>query len=232
VSSIATITFFRFRGIRNQFWGFTQMQFAHKALGALRGQTFYRLMGSGRGEGFNPWPDWSAYALLQVWENEKAADDFFSSSEIIGQYRQHTTQIWTVYMRPIMARGEWSGSNPFTPSAELDPDNPYIAAITRATIRWNKLIPFWRYVPTSQKSLAGNSGLLFTKGIGEAPIIQMATFSIWKNLDSLNEFAYRSREHIGAIQRTRDIRWYREELFSRFQPYRTEGTWDGIELKL
>lgn len=205
------------------------MQFAHKALGALRGQTFYRLMGSGRGEGFNPWPDWSVYALLQVWDHEADADAFFAGSDLLAQYRSHTTQIWTVYMRPIMARGEWSGGNPFRSSTELDPDNPYIAAITRATIRWNKLIPFWRYVPTSQKSLAGNSGLLFTKGIGEAPIVQMATFSIWKNLDSLNEFAYRSREHIGAIQRTRDIRWYKEELFSRFQPYRTEGSWDGIE---
>ncbi|HRJ14464.1 MAG TPA: hypothetical protein PLI34_05680, partial [Saprospiraceae bacterium] len=180
----------------------------------------------------NPWPDWSVYALLQVWDNEAEAAAFFAGSDLMGQYRRHTTQIWTIYMRPIMARGEWSGSNPFRPSAELDPGNPCIAAITRATIRWNKLMPFWRYVPTSQKSLAGNGGLLFTKGIGEAPIVQMATFSIWKNLESLNEFAYRSREHIGAIQRTRDIRWYREELFSRFQPYRTEGSWDGVELKL
>ena len=205
------------------------MQFAHKALNALRGQTFYKLMGSGRGAGFNPLPDWSVYALLQVWEDEQAAAEFFSSSEIMRQYRARTVQLWTIYMKSIMARGEWSGGNPFLPAHDLAPDNPRIAVITRATIKWNRLISFWRYVPASQKPLKEAKGLLFTKGIGEAPIVQMATFSLWQDLDALNAFAYRSSEHIGAIQRTRSLQWYKEEMFSRFQPYRIEGTWDGIE---
>lgn len=208
------------------------MQFAHKALGALRGQTFYKLMGSGRGAGFNPFPDWSVYALLQVWENEQAADDFFSSSGLIRQYRAHTVQLCTLYLKSIMARGAWSGGNPFQAADDLDAANTYVAVITRATIRLNKLIPFWRYVPTSERSLKDNPGLVFTKGIGEVPVLQMATFSLWKDLDSLNAFAYRSREHIGAIQRTRDLQWYKEEMFSRFQPYRVEGEWEGMSLPL
>ncbi len=204
------------------------MQFAHKALNALRGQIFYKLMGSGRGAGFNPFPDWSVYALLQVWDSEADADAFFTNAELIRHYRAHTEQMWTVYMKNILARGAWSGGNPFTPAEDLDPSNRRIAVITRATIKWHKLIPFWRYVPRSQQSLQDNPGLLFTKGIGEAPVVQMATFSIWKDLESLNAFAYQSRPHIGAIQRTRDLKWYKEELFSRFQPYRYEGEWEEM----
>jgi hypothetical protein len=49
------------------------MQFANKDLAKVNGLTFYRLMGSGKGRGFNPFPDWSVYCLLQVWESEEAA---------------------------------------------------------------------------------------------------------------------------------------------------------------
>jgi hypothetical protein len=43
---------------------------------------------------------------------------------------------------------------------------------TRATIKWNW---FWKYVPTSEEGLDGNEGLIYTKGLAEVPIIQMAT---------------------------------------------------------
>jgi hypothetical protein len=56
------------------------MQFANKDLAKVNGLTFYRLMGSER-RGFNPFPDWSVYCLLQVWESEEAAEVFFTSSD-------------------------------------------------------------------------------------------------------------------------------------------------------
>jgi hypothetical protein len=217
--------------MRNQGWAFTQMQFAHASLQAVPGQITYKLMGSGKGDGFNPFPDWSVYALLQVWDAEAAALDFFSEAGIYKRYRHHAEASWTIYMKNIMARGTWGGVNPFV-SGNLDPLNPLIAVITRATIKINKLIPFWQYVPTSQQTLLTNPGLIFTKGIGEVPFLNMATFSIWENTDALNEFAYRSQAHIGAIQRTRDIQWYSEEMFSRFQPYRSVGHWGPASIRL
>jgi hypothetical protein len=228
-SQISTLTFFRFGDIKNKLWGFSQMQFAHAALSGLRGQTFYKLMGSGRGAGFNPFPDWSVYALLQVWEDEKFAKEALDTAPIFREYRQRC-EIWTIFMKNIVAKGLWSGQNPFIPSADLDPENPRLAVITRATIKWGKLIPFWRYVPQSQEQLSDNPGLLFTKGIGEVPVLQMATFSLWKCKEDLNRFAYQSSPHIGAIQRTRSLQWYSEELFARFQPYRHEGIWKDISL--
>ena len=205
------------------------MQFAHSDLAEVKGLSFYRLMGSGKGKGFNPLPDWSVYSLLQVWESEEQANEFFNSSILIEKYKSHTSEQYTLYMKNISAGGTWVGKNPFEKGTDLDPSLP-IAVITRATIKWNWLIRFWKYVPTSQEPLEGNKGLVYTKGIGEVPVVQMATFSLWKNFDAVKEFAYNSKQHKEAIRRTRKNEWYREELFSRFHPYKSSGTWQRNDL--
>ncbi len=227
-SSITTLTLFRFSVFSEKTWAFGQMQFAHAHLGQVPGLQFYKLMGSGRELGFNPLPDWGVYALLAIWESEAHANQFFSKASIFQRYRAHTNELWTIFMKTRQAKGLWSGGNPFTPSTDLDEANPLIAVITRATIRPSKLVKFWRYVPTSQRPIQqGCSGLIYTKGIGEAPLVQMATFSLWENMEALKNFAYNSPEHQVAIQKTRQLDWYKEEMFVRFQPYRSVGTWGG-----
>lgn len=203
------------------------MQFAHSYLSKQPGIQFYKLMGSGKGKGFNPFPDWSTYALLIVWENEKNAIGFFQNAELFKKYKSRTSERWTIFMKSILARGSWSNQNPFDLHLDLDETNEWICIITRATIRWQKLYSFWKYVPTSEKPLANNNGLLYTKGIGEVPVVQMATFSIWENMEALKKFAYESEEHLVAIQKTRELNWYSEEMFCRFQPYKSIGTWGG-----
>ncbi len=225
---ITTITFFRFQTLSAKVFGFKMMQFAHTELSAVNGQQFYRLMGSGKGKGFNPFPDWSVYSLLQVWKNEAAADEFFKTSELIRSYQSHTKEQITLFMKSIAANGTWVGKSPFEKSVSLVPNLP-IAIITRATIKRNWLLRFWKYVPTSEKGLEGNDGLIYTKGVGEVPIIQMATFSLWKNFEAVKKFAYQSKEHQEAIRRTRKNDWYSEELFARFHPYKSIGTWSELD---
>ena len=207
------------------------MQFAHRFLRKTPGLNFYKLMGSGKEPGFNPLPDWGVYALLCNWENEVAANDFLHQAPIFKRYQDHTTEQWTIFMKPLHAKGLWSGVNPFTPSSDLDETNPLIAVITRATIRKKNLIQFWRYVPISQHPIIhGCEGLIYTKGIGEAPLVQMATFSIWRSIEDLKNFAYNSPEHKEAIAKTHRIDWYKEEMFARFQPYKSIGKWNGKDL--
>jgi heme-degrading monooxygenase HmoA len=226
---ITTISFFKYSSLRHKAWGFMMMQIANKDLAKVKGLTFYRLMGSGKGRGFNPLPDWSVYCLLQVWESENAAQVFFTSSDLIKRYADHTDELFTLYMKNISASGTWVGKNPFDKAADLDPTLP-IAVITRATIKWNWLLRFWKYVPTSEEGLDGNEGLIYTKGVGEVPIVQMATFSLWKDFESVKQFAYKSKQHQEAIRKTRKYDWYSEELFSRFQPYKSTGAWEGKDL--
>lgn len=226
---ITTISFFKYTTFKTKLWGFKMMQFAHKDLSQVKGQSFYRLLGSGKGLGFNPLPDWSVYSLLQVWDSETAAIEFFSTSELMRQYESNSAEKCTLFMRNISAGGTWVGKIPFEKAVDLDPTQP-IAVITRATIKLNWLLRFWKYVPTSHETLAENDGLIYTKGVGEIPIVQMATFSLWKDFESVKKFAYSSTQHQEAIRRTRKYDWYKEELFARFQPYKSIGTWEGKQL--
>ena len=229
MNSITTLTLFRFVNLRKKVWAFRQMQYAHAALVSIQGLQFYKLLGSGRELGFSPFPDWGVYALLGVWDDEKSAEVFFEKATIFRQYKANSSEQWTIFMKTLSAKGVWAGKTPFVQSSELDQNNALIAVITRATIKPAKLLQFWSYVPTSQRPIQmGCPGLIYTKGIGEAPLVQMATFSIWESLDALKSFAYNSPEHKEAIKRTHKIDWYIEEMFARFQPYKSTGTWGGL----
>lgn len=202
------------------------MQFAHRPMGRVQGLEFYKLMGTGKAR-FNPWPDWSVYVILQIWQDEQTAENYFMNGHLFDRYKKNSNEHWVAYCKNRTARGMWDGINPFRSSKTLNKDIPYVMALTRATIKTKMLRTFWKFVPKSQNHLWNNEGLLLTKGVGEVPFKQMATVSLWKDEKSLNEFAYQTKGHVAAIGKTRDLDWYHEELFARFQPFKWEGSWNG-----
>ncbi len=227
---ITTITFFKFTSLASKVWAFTMMQFAHRYISKAQGQTFYKLMGSGRGIGFSLLPDWSVYALLQNWESEKKAHDFFKSESIFLEYMSKASERYTIYCNNIAAHGTWDGTNPFEVSEVANQGNKARLILTRATIKVSKAIRFWKYVPISYLPLKSNKDLVYAKGVGEWPVVQMATLSLWKSEAAMRKFAYASKEHQEAIRKTRELNWYKEELFARFIPYKSVGTWQGKDM--
>lgn len=219
---ITTVTFFCFSGFRRRFWAFSQMGLAPRRLAGISGLTFCKLLGSGGANGFGLRPNWSLYGMLQVWENEAAARDFFRENPVFAAYRRQSIAAQTVFLRTTMAHGLWEAKMPFVAEAPFDPDVP-VAVLTRATIRSRHLWRFWSRVPAVSRDVEGKPGLIFAVGIGELPLIQQATFSLWQSGRQMMDFAYKRPRHAAVIKQTRDLGWYREELFARFVPYRVEG---------
>ncbi len=222
---LTTFTLFHYPA-PHQLWAFAQMAFAIPALKRTSGLRFWKLLGSGQGSGFSLHPNWSRYALLAVWENAETARAFFAKSAFMQKYRRHADEIWTVHLLPLQAHGAWSGVNPFLPVIAQKTGGP-IAVLTRANIRWRCLAAFWSEVPATSRVLENAAGRLASIGIGEAPFVRQATFSLWRSAADLQAFAYHTVEHQKAMRRTRAEGWYREELFARFMPVASEGTWDG-----
>lgn len=204
-----------------------QMAEMRRPLAGVEGLRFFKLLGTGGGTGYGFWPDFGTYALLGSWEYATAARGFHEAHPAHRAWRDHTEEIYTLHLVPLLSRGEWSGVSPFTASTSQPPDGP-LAVLTRATIKPRYVIPFWRTVATVARSLEGREGLLFTKGIGELPWVVQATFSVWRSQADMHAFAHaRNVPHAKAVERTRQSNGFREELYARFRVVGAEGSWQG-----
>jgi spheroidene monooxygenase len=81
-------------------------------------------------------------------------------------------------------------------------------------------------VPTISKTQKDYRGLIFSQGVGEVPILEQATFTIWESVQSMEEFAYNTF-HGKAVQRVRQANGFKEQMFTRFKPIMTLGSWEG-----
>ncbi|MDZ7881263.1 MAG: hypothetical protein U5L45_26610 [Saprospiraceae bacterium] len=213
---IVTITIFRFDGFNNRFWAFGQMGRRPFQKGVAEGLTFGKMLGTGGDKGFSIFPNWGVYAWLGAWDTEGSARTFFNQNALFQSFQQRTTEHFTVYLQPTMAHGRWDGEEPFKVSTPFDPNAP-VAVLTRATIKPRFLYRFWQYVPNTSRSIESAEGRLFSIGVGELPLIQQATFSLWTSGKAMMDYAYKSRYHAEVVKKTRELGWYSEELFARFQ---------------
>lgn len=211
-----------------KWWAFRKMGLANSLLSKAKGLQFGKMLGTGNGRGFSLQPDFGRYMLLTSWNSDEAARYFQESASLHKALSQRSREVFTVKLLPVMSKGYWEGENPFESDAKMpEAYNGPVVALTRATIRWRMLPAFWRHVPGVSQATTRAEGLLAQTGMGERPIVQQATFSIWQDERALKSFAYQMGEHQTVIRKTRSQRWYREELFARFIPLETSGHWDG-----
>lgn len=225
--SIVTLTLCHFPA-KYKWWAFSQMRKGPSFLQAIPGVKFSRLMGSGKGAGFSLQPNFSVYAVLMVWQDWDALAAF-KEATYLHRYLDHAKESFTAIMRPVQSKGQWSGREPFE-LAEGEFTTQLRVVITRATIRKSKLIHFWRQVPATSRAIEQAAGRIFSIGIGEWPWVQQATFSIWEDEAALHGYAYQNAAHREAIRQTQVRQWYKEELFARFAPVVTVGSWNGQAL--
>lgn len=203
-----------------------QMYSARAPMRKMPGLKFFKPVGSGSGLGYNIWPNWAVYGMLAVWDNLKHAEDYLAS-DLFDTFRAHSVEQYTVFLKPLSSRGAWSGFDGWEFS-DPAPDSPLVAALTRATLRTGFLIKFWKMVPRVSREHEDYKGLLFTKGIGEIPLMEQATFSIWENVKDMESFAWKTY-HGDVVRITRENNGFVEEMFTRLKPFRSVGTWDDID---
>ena len=144
------------------------MNESHKYFSNNKNIIFYKLLGTGAGNGFL-FPDLSTYAVLVVWNSKKNADEFLTKSThslIVEKKAQSRTDF---YLKTIQTHGLWDNQNPFKSSiVDYDKDDK-IAIITRGKIKLSKQIDFWLNVPKASNAIKVAEGVEFYKGIGELP---------------------------------------------------------------
>jgi hypothetical protein len=226
-----TVTYFKIKkGFGARFWALQQMWAGRFFLRKTPGICFYKILGSGAGEGFGAAPDFSVYCLLAVWEEQKSAETFFQKGKYFLRYKKQCQEYCTWYLLPSVSHGKWEGQNPFGKGLPVEDGEP-VAILTRATLRWHRIGVFRRSVPAASNAVTSAPGCVFASGVGEWPLIQQATFSVWQTAAHMKAYAYQHPAHRTAIQKTKEYDWYKEELFARFRLFRQEGTWNGRPLE-
>ena len=118
-----SISFFRFDSLSARLWVLGQMALGRLALMSLPGARFWKLCGSGTGEGFTPVPNTKVWAILVVWDDAETARRETAEGAIFQRWRARATEDWTVFLTPTSARGAWSGVAPFRAEA-ASAENP------------------------------------------------------------------------------------------------------------
>ncbi|MBJ7471117.1 MAG: hypothetical protein JHD16_07435 [Solirubrobacteraceae bacterium] len=207
--------------------GFSRMGLDRPVLQRTPGLRFWRLLGTGDGGKMTVSADFRRWALLAFWRSDEDLDAFLASSEIPRRWDDLGAERYDLRLATARAHGSWGRAHfNVDRAAPLIPGAP-VAILTHAAIRPQRLARFWEAVPRPALDLAAHPEHLASLGIGDVPIFRQATFSLWRSLAGAQDFAYRRAAHREVIDRTRTEDWYSSELFARFQPLSSSGTWDG-----
>ena len=215
---------------RNSMTALSHLGLDRLPLAFTSGLRFRRLLGVGQGRAFDPHADLQRYAMFTVWDSYSALKRFEMHSIVMCRIHQQAEEVWTVHMRPVRWHGKWGGRDPLagmTPAKPPEP-GPWVI-LTRATLNFSKRKTFLDAVPAVAEQLLQQPDYINSVGVGESPFLHQATISLWRTLPSVTAFAYGPTPHVDVIKRTRSEQWYREELFARFRPLATMGTWDGVD---
>lgn len=203
-------------------WGWSRVVQRDKPLRAVPGLRFAKALGSGFEGGFGVKPSLDRSGLFTVFNGEAAADAFVAASPTVAAYREHSREFFAAKLRATSTRGTWSGHD-LGVSAQPWPHGP-VAALTRASIRLVKSPTFWRLAPAAQDDLERAQGCQLAVGLGEAPLLRQATFSVWDNVAAMDTYA-RSGAHLRAIQASVQNGFFSETMFVRFVPLWMRGRW-------
>jgi heme-degrading monooxygenase HmoA len=194
-------------------------------LSRVEGLRFWRLLGTGSGNDTGPGADLRRTAVFAVWDDEAQLDEFMASHPITTRWAG-AGEAWHVRLRSLGGHGRWRGVDPLDGMTKGDRGGA-VAVVTRADVRLQSSRAFGRAGREVDTELHTAAGLIDVVGIGEAPVARLATFSLWESMDAARAFAYAMPRHQQVVEETRSGRWYLEELFARFEPYGSSGTWNG-----
>lgn len=237
-----TLTIIRYKK-RFIFFAFQTMLIFRLPLLLNKNISFFKLLGTSKKGRFIMKPDWQQWGILtvntsvSVKNNRKTEDQHDIALElkqiygpfIAGWFRLFKCETWTVFLDPLEGHGTWDGNMVFGKLPVHAEHQGRIAIITRASIRLNKVRPFWKQAAPVETELKDANGLLTSIGMGELPYIKQVTFSIWENTDNMKAFAYKMKDHVEAVKKSKKHSWFSEEMYVRFSITGSFGTLDKIK---
>ena len=208
----------------SRWWGYRRFILQRAPLRHTPGLRLAKMLGSGRDGGFGLQPSGSRQGLFLGFDDESSARWFIDQSPVLDAYRDHAHELCVALLRATSSKGSWAGAALET-TAEPPTAGP-IATLTRASIKLRHAGQFWRMAPAAEAALASAPGCLLAVGLGEAPLLRQATFTVWSGRAAMDAYA-RSGAHLEAIRAAYAGQFFSESMFVRFALLQLRGVWKG-----
>jgi len=208
-------------------WGWSRLVLQRWPLRGISGLRFAKVLGGGHEGGFGLRPSGSRQGLFLVFDQESDARQFVDGSPVLAGYRAHAQELCVAILRACSSKGSWSGTQ-IAVTADAPTQGP-IVSLTRASIRPSRAWRFWRAQPATEVALRQAPGVLMATGVGEAPLLRQATFTLWRDVAAMDAYA-RSGAHGQAIRAAYAGRYFSETMFLRLVPLAITGDWRGAHL--
>jgi spheroidene monooxygenase len=207
-----------------KFSGIARLMFNRFSTYRPDGLLLQKHMGSGKNAGFSVSPSSTHQSLFCLFNTLENANGFIHTSPLLKWYQDHANELFIVKLKAYSVKGKWSGQQ--LTEAIAPPASGPIASLTRASIKPLKAVSFWTKAPPAEIDLLATEGCIISAGVGEAPILRQATFTIWESQAAMDAYA-RSGAHAAAIKAAMHGQYFSESMFVRFQPFDASGSWKG-----
>ena len=205
-------------------WGFSRYILGKFPFQQIPGLQFCKVLGSGFNGGFSTKPSLTKQGFFCVFDSAQNAAHF-EDAPLVKAYRDHAHEFFLTSLQAYSSRGSWSGFSMSCTNTN-PPVNGPIASLTRASIRPSKAMQFWAKAKPAEDAIKLASGKILTAGVGEAPYFRQATFTIWDDAQSLEQYAQQGA-HLSAIKAAYGQSYFCESMFTRFRVLKAQGTWQG-----
>ena len=175
------------------------------------------------GGGLLPRPSLGGGGLVAAWEDDAALDEFLAWDPVADRLGSG----WHVRLQPLHVFGSWAAL-PGLPAEGLavEEDEP-VVALTLGRLRLRRAPAFLASSSRAEAAALSHPGLLASTGLARPPHL-VATFSVWRSLGDMRDYAFGSAgAHRAAVGVHRERPFHSESAFIRFRPYASSGSWQG-----
>jgi hypothetical protein len=172
-----------------------------------------------------PRPEPGRIGLIAAWDDDAALDRFLDGHP----FGERLADGWHARLEPRRCFGSWAGMSGL-PTRELpmEDDEP-VAALTLGRLRFARTRPFLKSGAPAEREAVRNPAVVASTGFARIARPRLvSTFSIWRSVAAMREYAFdQSGTHQAAVRADRARPFHHESAFVRFRPYASRGAWDG-----
>ena len=163
--------------------------------------------------------------LIAAWQDDAALDAFLADDPLA----ERLDGGWHARLEPLRAYGSIPELPDLgRPERPVDPGEP-VAVLTFGRTKLHRLPDFLRASAKAERQAVEDPGLLLSTAMA-APPRTVATFSVWRSAEAMRAYAVTAgAAHAEAMKVNAARPFHREQLFARFRPTASGGTWRGVD---